>query len=207
MSLINDALKRAKVAQQNAAPVTVPLLQLRPIEPDPSPMPERPTGRLLPVGIVLATLVVLFFAWPFFQSGNPPQVVTAKARSAAPVSAVPAARATVSPSAPAPNSRPGITVAAAPQELSPAPVPLQTTGSGTAPTETVATQTEAAAPPAPPPLRLQAIIFNPRHPSAVLNGRTVFLGDRCGSFRVARISRTSVTLIGPGQTNLLELLQ
>ena len=42
--------------------------------------------------------------------------------------------------------------------------------------------------------RLQGIIFNPKSPSAIINGKTVFVGDRVGYARVASIARDSVTL-------------
>jgi hypothetical protein len=63
------------------------------------------------------------------------------------------------------------------------------------------------APPKPAPLRLQGIVFNPSHPSALINGKTVYIGDKVGGFQVSEISQNSATLINAGQTNLLELAQ
>jgi hypothetical protein len=57
----------------------------------------------------------------------------------------------------------------------------------------------------PPPPKLQAVIFNPRNPSAVIDGHTVFRGDRLGALRVTKITVNSATLVGEGQTNVLTL--
>jgi hypothetical protein len=54
-------------------------------------------------------------------------------------------------------------------------------------------------------LRLQAIVFHPTRPSAIVTGRSVFVGDRVGEFRVVAIHRESVMLAGAGQTNVLTL--
>jgi hypothetical protein len=71
--------------------------------------------------------------------------------------------------------------------------------------ETTAAPATEAAPPKPAPLRLQAIVYNPARPSAVISGKTLFLGDRIGEFRVVAISQESVSLAGGGQTNILNL--
>ena len=42
----------------------------------------------------------------------------------------------------------------------------------------------APEPPKPAPLRLQAILFNPKRPSAMISGKTVFIGDKLGDLRV-----------------------
>jgi hypothetical protein len=61
------------------------------------------------------------------------------------------------------------------------------------------------APSGPPPIRLQAIVFHPTRPSAMINGRTLFVGDMVGDMRLVAIGRESATLVGAGQTNLLTL--
>jgi hypothetical protein len=59
--------------------------------------------------------------------------------------------------------------------------------------------------PAPPAIRLQAIVFHPTRPSAMINGKTLFLGDMLGEMQLVAIGRESATLVGAGQTNLLTL--
>ena len=39
----------------------------------------------------------------------------------------------------------------------------------------------------------------------MLSGKTVFVGDKVGEFRVRAIDQESVTLVGAGQTNILTL--
>ena len=51
--------------------------------------------------------------------------------------------------------------------------------------------------------RLQGIIFHPKSPSAIINGKTVFIGDRVGRARVASIARDSVTLQIENETRIL----
>jgi hypothetical protein len=60
-------------------------------------------------------------------------------------------------------------------------------------------------PPKPAPLRLQAIIFTPKRPSAMISGRTLYVGDKLGDLRVVAIDKESATLTGAGQTNVLSL--
>ena len=74
--------------------------------------------------------------------------------------------------------------------------------------ENEATNAVAIAPapqPKPAPLRLQAIVFNPKRPSALISGKTLFLGDKLGDARVVAIDRESATLVGGGKTNVLSL--
>jgi hypothetical protein len=54
---------------------------------------------------------------------------------------------------------------------------------------------------------LQAIIFNPKRPSAMIGGKTLFIGDKVGDLRVVAIDKNSATLAGGGQTNVLTLAE
>jgi len=58
----------------------------------------------------------------------------------------------------------------------------------------------------PAPLKLQAIVFNPSRPSAIINGRTLFIGDKMGALRVVAIGEDTATLAGSGLTNVLTLV-
>jgi MSHA biogenesis protein MshK len=72
--------------------------------------------------------------------------------------------------------------------------------------DAITTAAIAPAPqPKPAPLRLQAIVFNPKRPSALISGKTLFLGDKLGDARVVAIDRESATLVGGGRTNVLSL--
>ena len=63
----------------------------------------------------------------------------------------------------------------------------------------------AAEEPKAPELKLQGIFFNPRSPSAVVNGKTVYVGDKVSGFRVFAITPQNVTLGTATQTNVLDL--
>jgi hypothetical protein len=45
-----------------------------------------------------------------------------------------------------------------------------------------------------PDFRLQGIMFHPTRPSAIINNRSVFVGDRVDRYKVTAISRTQATL-------------
>jgi len=46
----------------------------------------------------------------------------------------------------------------------------------------------------PPPLKLQGIVYDQARPWAIVNGTTVYSGDRVGDFRVKEISPNTITL-------------
>jgi hypothetical protein len=221
MSLINDALKRAKQAQQQAPPPAELELQFRPAD----PAAESAPGPGLSIVAVLVT-VAIFGGIGFWYFSGPKS--PARARS------VP----TESPTAPADANASRGEVSASPAEF-PAKAAHVSETSVASPAETAgaspvavvtqpaipATSTEPASsatnsqsvagtngtavaqpsPPQPAPLKLQGIVFNPKRPSAVINGKSLFRGDRIGAFRVLAIGPDSVTLVGGGRTNVLTL--
>jgi hypothetical protein len=65
--------------------------------------------------------------------------------------------------------------------------------------------TVAVAPPKAPEPKLQGILFDPKRPCAIVNGNTVFVGDRVGGFRVAAIYKDGITLQSETETNVLSL--
>jgi cytoskeletal protein RodZ len=221
MSLINDALKRAKEAQLKAPAPASPGPQLRPVEPAQSA--RRGLGLMLPVALGLVALFGLFLLWQ--MSRNTGTKSTLKAAAQTPATEASAAAPQVSP----PPASPEPAVAARvvdPRPTAPQPAPARPAvaiASNTAvattivaaappaarPQETALTNTAAAALPssAPPPLKLQAIVFNPAHPSVTISGKTLFVGERIGAFRVIAIGHDEVTLAGSGQTNTLRLDQ
>jgi hypothetical protein len=191
MSLINDALKRAKAAQQQVS-APPPDLPLRPVEPG-HQHARHTLGLLLPVALALVALLALFLVWQWAQTRPPAGLTEITARAAVPAAPAQPDWSAQPPSAPAPAAVP---VAA------PAAPPLADDRE-TEPTN--AAPVAAPATPKPAPLRLQGILFNPRRPSAMINGKTVYVGEKLGPLRVAAIDRETATLIGPSQTNILSL--
>src|SRR2546430_17277083 len=84
MSLINDALKRAKQAHQDAAAAPAPIPPLRPVE-APQQSARRAIGILLPVGLAVVALVGLVLFWVLLKKESPMSAV--QASGAIPVSA------------------------------------------------------------------------------------------------------------------------
>ena len=179
MSLINDALRRAKEQPAPEAPGP----HLHPAEM--SQKARHGLGVMVPVGLGVIALLVLFLLWQVVQAkghGKPPTVAASEAKN-------PPRQVTVTETVRVPAPKPGAVGA------SDAPTPGQ---------QDIATNM-AAAGAEPAPLRLQGVVFSPTRPSAMISGQTVFVGDYVGEQRVAAISPMSVTLVGGGQTNVLSL--
>jgi len=216
MSLINDALKRAREAQQQTPPS--PGLHFRPVEP--SQQVRRGVGLMVPVALTLVALCGLFFIWRRAQENRiarePSVTSIAQARSASDTppatlraseqSAAPASHAPVTPLVPPVSSSPvnpalsnsaaATTVVTAPAQTNTSPATLQTTNQ---------VADVAANAPKLPSLKLQSIVYSPTRPSALINGRPLFIGDKIREYRVTAIEQDTVTLVGAGQTNTLTL--
>jgi hypothetical protein len=192
MSLINDALRRAKEAQQNAPPPAGPGPSFRPVESAEHHHPR--VAGTLPAVFAIFALIALFLAWHFSHAG-----VRARDNGA---SAQPASSAAAPAQVQAPD------VAKAPPALTnEAPASPIAVTKPAEPAATNATVGPEAVAPKPAPLRLQAILYHPRHPSAVVSGKTLFVGDKIGELRLIALDKESVTLVGGGHTNVLSLDQ
>ena len=209
MSLINDALKRAKQAQESADCLP-PVPPLRPVEPAQTSV-RHSLGVLLPIALAVVALLGLMLFWVLWKkegSGTTPQnvapiTVSARTPAAEPVS-VPTETATgasTSLSGIAPNHSENAVAANVTANASVTNPVSSTPGSN----ETNRLEAQEPAPPSPPPLKLQSIVYSPKRPSALINGRVLFVGDRIRDFRVTAIHREDVVLTGGGHTNLLSL--
>ena len=89
MSLINDALRRAKDAQQQTQPPPSPELPFKPVEPAPLGSPHG-QGLLLPVALVVIALLLLLSAWQWFQHRNSTGPTEVNARTPRVAPAIPA---------------------------------------------------------------------------------------------------------------------
>jgi hypothetical protein len=194
MSLINEALKRAKQAQQENPPAT-PALEFRPVEPSQSA--SRRTTLLI-VGMTLVVILILGLAgtliWFVFKSDRASLPVAARVAEA-PLAALPSEVKPAPAPTPAKEALPAVAPATGqkfehPDEPNTNRVPV------------VADVVEAIQPPA---LKLQGIFFSPSHPSAVVNGKTVYLGDRVNGFRLVAVSPVAATFVSATETNVLSL--
>jgi len=180
MSLINDALKRAKQAQQDSPDAPQNKVQFRPVEPGQHPVKKNRTAIWIAL-VIIAGLIIGFVFRQLTRENNATTPKEVKAREIVPAN--PASKET-SQSAPGSVATPS--TAKSGSEAAPA-VPIN--------------QTQE---PMPTP-KLQAVVFDPKRPSAIISGKSVFVGDKYGDLRVVAITQESVKLVGGGQTNVLVL--
>jgi hypothetical protein len=221
MSLINDALRRAKDAQQQTPATPSADLPFRPVEPSQQGA-TRGLGLVLPVALATVALLTVLSSWQWVQKRDSTGVTQVYARTADVARTTPAIQPATAPAAadtavPGSSTRPYTAVQpdflpARATDTAAALAADATSATTNAPLADVqegeVTNAAASAPPSPPkpaPLRLQAIIFSPRRPSAMISGKTLFVGDKLGELRVVAIDKESATLAGAGQTNVLSL--
>jgi hypothetical protein len=150
MSLINDALKRARQSQANPPPVGGP--PLRPVE----PRNNSSLAWLLPAIIIFLIVVACFFIGLAMANRTVTKIVN--------------------------TPEPGVSTAQPVEVVSPpAPRPLAV---------------ETVVPNEPLPFKVQGIVYDPSKPWAIINGKTVYVGDEIGGFRVKAISKYNVTFAG-----------
>ena len=218
MSLVNDALKRAKEAQQQAAPPPPSQMQYQPIEP--GQHVRHGLGLMVPVILAVLALLGLVAAWQWAQGHRMtgPLEVRANTRTAVQTTVtpqpVPPPAATTTP-APAIEPSPPSQIEAHPiptigvvDTLTPIDPPTSASPAVAKAPENEVPNAMAIAPtpqPKPAPLRLQAIVFIPKRPSVLISGKTLFIGDKLGDAHVVAIDRESATLVGGGKTNVLSL--
>jgi hypothetical protein len=220
MSLINDALKRAKQAQKENPPPP-PALQFKPAGPA-QPRSAGPPILLIVAGAVVLSLVGWFVVTALPKRETAHALAHAKQPDESTVQT--AAPSLVTPAANSVPAQPPVPVTAqsqpAPAAIPPAVLaqPLSTnsalaagnpaTAPAGAPTDSATNDTAAAVdatPPKPALPRLQGIFYRPARPSAVINGKNVFIGSRVGEFQVLAITQQSVTIGSATQTNILSL--
>ncbi len=194
MSVANDALKSVHVVPETKSPVSVSHLEFRPAVPYKEETKQGKPGTRL----TLPSLMYAFVLFTFLILGvlllrtinHHIQVKAAAAQSGvvsgsdAPTPVTPKSTGTI----PAPS-------AVSTATLSPAPATASAPGA-------FPTQTE---PPKPAPYKLQAVFYNPANPAAMVGGKTVFIGDHVGLYRVKSITTDTVTLESGDQTKVLKL--
>lgn len=187
MSLINDALQRAKRVHQNAAASSGSNLRFQPA--DPKVRQGKRFGLVLPA--TAATILAIGIL--SLALSNRKTTASNRSQTAAPHMAA------EGPANPTANGVRGNT----------SPVTPAARFAGTSALKNPTNQTslgEMEAPlTKPPPPKLQAIVFIPTRPSAILSGKTVVVGDRVNEFRVAAISPDSITLVSESETNVLRM--
>ena len=219
MSLINDALKRARESQEPGPAAAPSAPQLRPVE-------QSQTHLISPIYLIigmgmLAIVLGLLLVWQLAQRRDLAQRIQARApeTQSSPAAEVstpqPAIQSAATPvPAPKPATAPATasesktppTVAAVPPAA--APAEAKTSDTTIAPAPAPAATAPAVPQPEPvktPILKLQGITFHPTRPAAMINGRTLFIGDRTGEWRVIAITRDTATLVNGAKTNTLTM--
>lgn len=225
MSLINDALKRASTnpkpaasiaAASEPAMVAVTAASL-------AAKPRQGTSISMIVGMIALTVIAGWFFLKWREASSDRQTVqvasTAKPAPApagnvqTPAPAPPVAK-TPAPAATAASkpSPPPVAAVARPEPAPQTAAPTKVSVPVIAATPPVAIPQPPAAPAAAPAtpqpmpeLKLQAIVFRMKNPSALINGRHVEVGDDVSGARVAEIQRTTVFVEWQGQRQPLQM--
>lgn len=234
MSLINDALKRAKEAHQQQTPVQLGGPMLCPV--DHRPVISSRLWLVLAFFVVSAAAVILLWQWlqanrsPRVLASQPPAPVQTTPAHAPPPAALPSPLPKpATPSVSAPESQPEPTVVenipvqptepVTPVVLPPPEKPEVVEASppvappavkSEPPSANLAARPTVEEKPAEPPpkltgLKLQGIFYHPTRPSAIINGKSWFIGDRLEGWHVVAIDKASATLANHGHTNVLRL--
>jgi hypothetical protein len=209
MSLINDALKRAQQAQQAQEKEAQNQPPSAPLHLAPAP---APSSRLWPVALVCLVLAMFVSAggiW-YLHKTQPGLFHSLKqavqnAVNTTPVPLKPTIIILKQP--PAASAQPPATVrplvAPAP---APAPYVVQPLTPYVPPPPAPVADISAAT---PPNLTLQGVLYRPDRPAAIINGRTVYVGDHVGDGNsdgvIKSITTDTVTVLWEGHLIVLHL--
>ena len=197
MSLINDALKRAKDAQPPILSTSSPDGAMQPAD-------HRPYPGRLPIYFVPSVLAILcgacFFLWRGWNEQHRltasvrPTIVKARELEAVPV--------LVESDATSDEQTPGIPAG---RNFSLEDDSPKTAGLTASPSLATAAVLEDLPKFGGHSYKLQGIFYRTANPSAVINSKSVFVGDAISNSRVKAIDRQSVTLECEGETKVLTL--
>jgi hypothetical protein len=201
MSLINDALQRAREVDRERGAVRPPLVPIRPL----GHVPQRVHG-IRSVGFFLVVTIVLLW------HGDP------DANRTAPIAAALTNRAVLPPTTSAASvPRQVLEVSASAAKLPPAAsrvkvntnlvirTNLITEGEVTLRAGSGAEADGGSTSARFPELKLQSMICRVTNPEARINGETVRPGDRLGDVRVVTIEPSGVTVAWHGSNRLLTM--
>ncbi|HXC98810.1 MAG TPA: hypothetical protein VN048_05670 [Verrucomicrobiae bacterium] len=198
MSLINDALKKARKAQPaGASSADGP--DLLPVEAD----AHARGGSIFTLPFIIAAMLVMagVLIWAWYRAGSVELVVrgnTGAATQASEPAKIVAPRVAAMTSTAAKTETPtsGTTVASTPVVVA----------SADAGATNVLAATAETPKPAAVVYKLEGIFYSAKRPTAVINGDLVSVGSRVEAGRVVAIDEESATVVTEaGETNLLIL--
>ena len=196
MSLINDALKRASQSDRNRPRPAHTHTAMEPV----ADRRDRTLSLVLGACVILALALAALFFWQWWNVGLQTKIkpIADVAPKAAPAPVVPVASvAPVVPVAPVVHEVvPPPVATPSPQPVVPTPVPVPA--------------------PAPPPakpveekwpadLKVMGIFFSKTNPRALINGKTIHVGDLIAGIRVTKIENDRVTVEWNGRVKELML--
>ena len=216
MSLINDALKRAKRTTQDQRPscaVSEPPLQ--PVAHLPS-SPSAVPWLIAACSVLLLSCWCLSLWWQGHKSRSRSESsqremtpVVAPATNALAASTVQSPGSNVLGSAAAPAATNVVSVVSIGTTNQDSVVSPIDQGLGLTPGSEAGSRTnELPIPPAAtetPSLKLQGIFYRAADASVLINGQTLFVGDDIGGATIVSIERHAVRLVAGGKTNVLKL--
>lgn len=190
MSLINEALKRASQTKTPPPPVGQPEPPLKPVE---YRRPSRWAFLLFPVLLVTLGLAC-WFMLKGWQAGRAPKLSDLK---------LPVVARELPDEKTATQARQ--TVGKVPDKKNNLALFSSQGGTNAEPSTNVQTAVTEPAKPTFPAVRLQGVFYRPSHPSAMINSKTVSVGDKVSGAKVVAVSRDSVTLEWHGETKVFTL--
>ena len=194
MSLINDALRRAKQTTKGQSEDSSAGAPMEPVQ-LPQGSSSQFASKKFPIVLAIILLAGGFFYWERAQN----KVSTNN------VSSEPAKIVLISANPTTPVPEPVVTsVIEPPKKTANQLVNSVTTERTNNVTEAI-TVVATPAPPSPPQLKLQGIFYRLNNSTALINGKTVGVGQIISGVRVLKIDRQSVTLEWSGQTNVLTM--
>ena len=188
MSLVNDALRRAKdTAPKSATPAVGPMRLAE------NTQHSSGSAFLMAMLILVILLLAGLLLWQWFHGDGGELKVRANA--------VPVVSKAVS----SPSADPELPVTA---QTVPKATPATTTSDRAVATtdKAIATNLAAVEPSAAAPItyKLQSVVYLPGNPSAVINGKMVFVDNSVDGARVVAIGPGTATVVtSAGQTNVL----
>ena len=194
MSLINDALRRAKQAGKGESQESSTGAPMEPV--------QSPDGNFSNFASMkfLIVLAIILLAGGFFYWKSAQNIVPANIDSGEPAKTL---SAPANPITPVPE--PAVASVIEPPKKSANELANPVSTARTSNVAEVITAVAAPAPPSPPQLKLQGIFYRLNNSTALINGKTVGVGQIISGVRVLKIDRQSVTLEWNGQTNVLTM--